>query len=56
MINMFISNDMYLSFCSFMSCPEHPMGIYGVGPFSMQVGGSLIPFFKSCQMLEVNFK
>ena len=41
MINIFITNGMYLSF-HFLSCPEPSMGIPGVGSFSVQSGGSLI--------------
>ena len=38
------THGMYLPFCSFMSCPEPPMGISSVGSFPVQSGGSLIFF------------
>ena len=44
MINMFISNEIYLSFVYFMPWPEFPMGICSVGAFPMQSGGSVINF------------
>ena len=37
-----LTNDIYLPFCFFMSCPEPPMGISSVGSFPVWSGGSLI--------------
>ena len=47
MRNMFydrhvLKNGMSLPFGFFMSCPEPPMGISGVGSFPVWYGGSLI--------------
>ena len=36
-----LTNGMYLPFCFFMSCPELPIGISGVGSFPVWSGGSL---------------
>ena len=49
-----LTYGMYLPFCSFfMSCPEPPMGISGVGSFPVQSGGSLIIFqFLRCRNLD----
>ena len=44
MINMFITNGMYLSFYFFMSCPEPPMDISGEGSFPVQSGDYLINY------------
>ena len=42
-----LTNGMYLPFCSFfMSCPEPPMGISGVGSFPVQPGDSLTYYFQ----------
>ena len=41
MINMFITNGMYLAF-HFLSYPEPPMGISGVDPFTVLSGASPI--------------
>ena len=38
------THGMYLPFCFFMSCPEPPMCISGVGSFPVQSGDSLIFF------------
>ena len=38
-INMFITNGMYLSL-SFFPCPETPMGIFGMVSFLVWSGGS----------------
>ena len=38
------TDSMYLPFLFFMSWPEPPMGISGVGSFPVQSGGSLIIF------------
>ena len=61
MRNMFhdehiLTNGMYLPFCSFfMSCPEPPMGISGMGSFPVWSGGSLIFFqFLRCRNLALN--
>ena len=42
-----LTNGMYLPFCFFMSCPEPPMGISGVGSFPVQSGVSLNIFSSS---------
>ena len=49
------THGMYLPFCFFMSCPEPPMCISGVGSFPVQSGGSLI-FFQlfRCRNLALN--
>ena len=44
MINMFSSNDMYLSFCILMSCPGPAVCILGVGSFPVHSQGSLTIF------------
>ena len=41
MITMFITYVMYLSFCTFMSSPEPPVCVSGVGLFSMWFGSSV---------------
>ena len=41
MINIFITHAMYLSFTFFISCPEPPMGMSGVGSFPIWFGSSL---------------
>ena len=51
-----LTNDMYLPFCSFfMSSPEPPMGISGVGSYLVWSGGSLIIFqLFRCRNLALN--
>ena len=39
-------NGMYLPFCFLMSCPDSSVGIYSVGSFPVQSGGSLIIIFQ----------
>ena len=44
MINMFISNHIYVCHLFFMSCAEPPMSIYSVCSFTVWSGGSLTNF------------
>ena len=47
MINMFSQMACICHFVFFMSCPEPPIGISGVGSFPVQSGGSLNIFSSS---------
>ena len=54
MINMFLTNGMYLSFCFlFISCPEPPMGISGVVSFPAQSGVSFSNYFSSSLVVAI---